>query len=59
MMDVTRIYKRSDALYYGKIKRRELCDMIAHLESDLAQERERSERYKELAEDKHDQKRTS
>lgn len=59
MINVTKIGKRSDALYYGTVKRRELCDMIAHLESDLAQERERSERYKELAEDKHDQKRTS
>lgn len=54
MMDVTRIYKRSDALYYGKIKRRELCDMIAHLESDLEREREKSRQ-----KDAHDEKQPS
>lgn len=59
MIDVTRIYKRSDALYYSTIKRRELCDMIAHLESDLEQERERSERYKKATEDRHDKESTA
>lgn len=54
MTDVTRIYKRSDALYYSTIKRRELCDMIAHLESDLKREREKNKQ-----KDAHDQKRPS
>ena len=36
-MNATERARRSDALYYDNISRRELCDMIAHLESDLAE----------------------
>ena len=33
-MTVTQQARRSDALYYGNMSKRELCDMIAHLEAD-------------------------
>lgn len=36
-MAATSEAKRSDALYYGEVNRRELCNMVAHLEADLAQ----------------------
>lgn len=29
--------RRSDSLYYGSITRRELCNMVVHLESDSEQ----------------------
>lgn len=34
-MTPTQQARRSDALYYGEITRRELCDRISHLEADL------------------------
>lgn len=34
-MTATEQARRSDSLYYDNINRRELCDMIAHLEADL------------------------
>lgn len=34
-MNATERARRSDALYYDNISRRELCDRIANLESDL------------------------
>ena len=36
-MNATERGRRSDALYYDNISRRDLCDMIANLESDLAE----------------------
>lgn len=50
MTDATGIGRRSDSLYFGHdIHRRELCDMVAHLEADLGSERERCAYYKRLA----------
>lgn len=40
-MNGTKIARRSDALYYDNVNRRELCDMVAHLENDIALERTR------------------
>ena len=34
-MTPTRIARRSDALYYDPVSRRELCDRVAYLEADL------------------------
>lgn len=34
-MDVTEQARRSDALHYDNVSRRELCNMVARLESDL------------------------
>lgn len=34
-MNATEMGRRSDSLYYDNVSRRELCDRIAHLESDL------------------------
>lgn len=33
----TEISRRSDSLYYDNISRRELCDRIAYMESDLSE----------------------
>lgn len=38
-MTPTEQARRSDSLFYGQVSRRELCDMIAHRESDLEDER--------------------
>lgn len=38
-MTPTEQARRSDSLFYGQVSRRELCDMIAHRESDLEEER--------------------
>ena len=40
-MNATRKARRSDSLYFGTVGRRELCDIIAHLESEM-------ERYKDM-----------
>lgn len=36
-MAATKEGRRSDSLYYGNISRRELCNMVVHLESDSEQ----------------------
>ena len=50
-MNATERGRRSDALYYDNISRRELCDMIAHLESDLAESKAENAKLRELAAD--------
>lgn len=50
-MNATERARRSDALYYDNISRRELCDMIAHLESDLAESKAENAKLRELAAD--------
>ena len=35
MEKATEIARRSDSLYFDKISRRELCDMVAYLENRL------------------------
>ena len=40
MVDVTRIGRRSDSLFYDNLSRRELCDKIAYLETDLKEAKE-------------------
>ena len=47
-MNATERARRSDALYYDNISRRELCDMIAHLESDLAESKAENAKLREL-----------
>ena len=39
-MTPTEQARRSDSLYQGSINRRELCDMVAHLEADSGLMRE-------------------
>lgn len=34
-MNATKKARRSDSLYFGTVGRRELCDIIAHLESEM------------------------
>lgn len=36
-MAATKEGRRSDSLYYGSVSRRELCNMVVHLESDSEQ----------------------
>lgn len=48
-MTPTEQARRSDALYYGKVTRRELCDMVSHLESDLGDERNANRYLQEVA----------
>lgn len=50
-MNATERGRRSDALYYDNISRRELCDMIAHLESDLAESKAENAKLRELVRD--------
>ena len=50
-MNATERGRRSDALYYDNISRRELCDMIAHLESDLAESKAENNKLRELVRD--------
>lgn len=50
-MNATERGRRSDALYYDNISRRELCDMIAHLESDLAESKAENAKLRELVAD--------
>lgn len=38
--------RRSDSLYYDNVSRRELCDRVAHLESDLEDAKGRGENAK-------------
>ena len=52
-MNATERARRSDALYYDNISRRELCDMIAHLESDLAESKAENAKLRELVEYMH------
>ena len=50
-MNATERGRRSDALYYDNISRRELCDMIAHLESVLAESKAENAKLRELVRD--------
>ena len=50
-MNATERGRRSDALYYDNISRRELCDMITHLESDLAESKAENAKLRELVRD--------
>lgn len=38
-MTPTEQARRSDSLYYGEITRRELCNLVAHMEADIEEER--------------------
>ena len=49
-MNATERGRRSDALYYDNISRRELCDMIAHLESVLAESKAENAKLREQME---------
>lgn len=40
-MSATERGRRSDSLYYDNVSRRELCDKVAFLESDLREERKK------------------
>ena len=44
-MNATEMGRRSDSLYYDNVSRRELCDRIAHLESDLEEAKGKETRY--------------
>lgn len=48
-MTPTEQARRSDALFYAHVSRRELCDMIAHRESDLEDERRASGYLRDMA----------
>lgn len=50
-MNATERARRSDSLYYDTqvTNRRALCDMIAHLESDLAESKAENAKLRELA----------
>ena len=52
-MNATERARRSDSLYYDTqvTNRRALCDMIAHLESDLAESKAENAKLRELVED--------
>ena len=52
-MNATERARRSDSLYYDTqvTNRRALCDMIAHLESDLAESTAENAKLRELVED--------
>lgn len=48
-MSATERGRRSDSLYYDNVSRRELCDKVAFLESDLREERKKvSELHKQV-----------
>lgn len=49
-VDATQKSRRSDSLYYDHISRRELCDMIAHLESCVEELNAKLERCRKEAE---------
>lgn len=53
MMNATERARRSDSLYYDTqvTNRRALCDMIANLESDLAESKAENKRLRELVRD--------
>ena len=52
-MNATERARRSDSLYYDTqvTNRRALCDMIAHLESDLAESKAENAKLRELVAD--------
>lgn len=50
-MNATERARRSDALYYDNISRRELCDRIANLESDLTESKAENAKLRELVAD--------
>ena len=52
-MNATERARRSDSLYYDTqvTNRRALCDMIAHLESDLAESKAENAKLRELVRD--------
>lgn len=50
-MNATERGRRSDALYYDNISRRELCDRIASLESEMDSHRARAQYWHKLAQD--------
>lgn len=50
-MNATERARRSDALYYDNISRRELCDRIANLESDLEDSKAENAKLRELIDD--------
>ena len=50
-MNATERARRSDALYYDNISRRELCDRIANLESDLEDSKAKNAKLRELVAD--------
>lgn len=50
-MNATERARRSDALYYDNISRRELCDRIANLESDLTESKAENAKLRELLRD--------
>lgn len=50
-MNATERARRSDALYYDNISRRELCDRIANLESDLEDSKAKNAKLRELVRD--------
>lgn len=50
-MNATDRGRRSDALYYDNISRRELCDRIANLESDMDSHRARAQHWRKLAQE--------
>ena len=47
-MNATEMGRRSDSLYYDNVSRRELCDRIAHLESDLEDAKDKNAKLWEL-----------
>lgn len=50
-MTVTEINRRSDSLYWGEIGRRELCDRVAYLESDLERVKAENAKLRKLVRD--------
>ena len=50
-MNATEMGRRSDSLYYDNVSRRELCDRIAHLESDLEDAKDKNAKLRELLAD--------
>jgi hypothetical protein len=48
-MNATEMGRRSDSLYYDNVSRRELCDRIAHLESDLEDAKGKDAKLREFA----------
>lgn len=49
-MTPTEQARRSDALFFANVPRRELCDMVAHREADLDLERDARRYWQEMAE---------
>lgn len=47
-MNATEKGRRSDALYYDNVTRRNLCDRIANLESDLTESKAKNAKLREL-----------